>query len=271
MTASQSLPPLSVRPREGAWWRVQREVIHRFVLGPARATPPGPLLKTDLFDEASGPHHPLAARPAGFLPVAIDVDAGVARRARARLAGQGIVAPLVVADVRRLPFAAGAFALVVSLSTLDHLASEDEIARALAETFRVLRPGGRLLLTLDNPLNPEVALRRVLPRAIVARLRADIFPLGVTLGPRRGRRVLERAGFIVEDQTYLVHALRYPAIRILALLERRGRAAWAEHLVGRLEALARWPTGPLTGHFVAWVARKPDLPASRAPKRAEHR
>ena len=127
----------------------------------------------------------------------------------------------------------------------------------MAEAFRVLRPGGRLLLTLDNPWNPEVALRRALPEAIVSRLRADTFPLGVTLSGRRGRRLLERSGFVVVHQTYLVHAPRYPAIRLLAWLDRRGRAGWAESLVDRLEALARWPSRAVTGHYVAWVARKP--------------
>jgi SAM-dependent methyltransferase len=267
--AAQSRPPLTVRPRDGAWWRAQAAITRRFLRDPAWTTAPGPLLKSDLFDEASGPHHPLADAPAGFRLVGMDIDRGVVSQARARLSTDGPRAALVVADVGRLPFTTGAFALIISLSTLDHLSSEEHIAQAVAEAFRVLRPAGRLLLTLDNPWNPEVALRRALPRAIVSRLRADTFPLGVTLSGRRGRQVLERAGFVVEEQRYLVHAPRYPAIRILAWLDRLGRAGWAERVVHGLEALGHWPSRAITGHYVAWAARKPaDPPPGSGPRRA---
>jgi SAM-dependent methyltransferase len=254
---SWSRPPLAARPREGAWWRAQAGVARRFLRDSLPAIAPGPLLKTDVFDEASGPHHPLGDAPPGVRLVGMDIDRAVAGLARARLSAEGRQVAVVVADVGQLPFAAGAFAAVLSLSTLDHLSSEREIRAALAECFRVLRPGGRLLLTLDNPWNPEVALRWALPPAIVSRLRADTFPLGVTLGRRRGRRALEETGFVVQTESYLVHVPRYPAIRILAWLDRRGRADRAERLVGRLEALARWPSRAFTGHYVAWVAKKP--------------
>lgn len=248
-----------MRPREGAWWRAHRAILRRFVLEAAAGAPPGPALKTDCFDEASGPHHHAADVPPGFRALAMDLDAGVAARARTRLAAEGTPVGVVVADVRHLPFAAGALGLVVSLSTLDHLDGEAEIGRALAECYRALRPGGRLLLTLDNPANLEVALRRALPRGLVARLRADTFPLGVTVGAARGRRLLEAAGFAVERHGYLVHAPRYPMIRLLGALDRGSRRPGAERLVTSLEALARWPTRALTGHYVAWVAVRPPV------------
>jgi len=132
----------------------------------------------------------------------------------------------------------------------------------------VLVPGGRLLLTLDNPLNAEVALRSRLPGPILRRLRADAFPLGRTLGPRAGRRLLEQVGFEVERCDSLVHSPRYPAIRLLAWLERVA-APWArraEQMVVAAEWLGRLPTRHLTGHYVAWIARKPASPgASSAP------
>lgn len=255
MTPSSSAVP--VRPRASPWWRAQREIIRQFVRDGAAGAPPGAALKTDCFDEASGPHYHAADVRPGFTALAIDVDEAIASRARARLRADGAAVAVAVADVRHLPFATGSLSLVISLSTLDHLDAETEISRSLAECFRALRPGGRLLLTLDNPLNPEVALRAALPRALVARLRADAFPLGVTVGARRGRRLLERAGFAVERQGYLVHAPRYPMIRMLGWLERRGRGRGPERLVTALEALARWPCRSITGHYAAWVAVKP--------------
>ena len=51
-----------------------------------------------------------------------------------------------------LPFADGAFDAVVSLEGIEHLLSP---ARCLAELCRVLRPGGRLVLTMPNVNNVQ--------------------------------------------------------------------------------------------------------------------
>jgi len=68
---------------------------------------------------------------------------------------------------RRLPGSLGAllktFDTVLSNSTLDHFDGAAQIRVSLAEPARVLRPGGRLLVTLDNPANPLLALSKALP------------------------------------------------------------------------------------------------------------
>src|SRR5688572_13713504 len=51
-----------------------------------------------------------------------------------------------------LPFADGAFDAVVSLEGIEHLLSP---ARCLAEFCRILRPGGRLVLTTPNVNNVQ--------------------------------------------------------------------------------------------------------------------
>jgi SAM-dependent methyltransferase len=249
---------LDVRPRDTPWWRAQREILTRWIARALAGVPAGPVLKTDLFDEASGPYHHAHGLPASLAFVGVDQDPGVVRQARERL-GARLGAACVVADVRRLPFADNTMSAVVSLSTLDHFEGVADIALSIAEIYRVLAPGGRLVLTLDNPRNPEVALRSRLPEPIRRRLRADTFPLGRTLGAREGRQVLRAAGFRVEREEYLVHVARYPAIRLLRWLERR-RPAWArraERTVQAGERLDRLPTRSLTGHYLGWTAVKP--------------
>ncbi len=71
------------------------------------------------------------------LAVGADLALGMCRIASANLAGEGV--QLVNADAERLPFASGAFDLVLSTSTFQWLTSLDV---AFAEAKRVLAPGG---------------------------------------------------------------------------------------------------------------------------------
>ena len=118
------------------------------------------VLKTDLFDEAvsTGLYPALAAR-AGRV---VGIDASRAGRGGGRRRYPELEA--VRADVRALPLADAELEAVVSNSTLDHFDDAAQIEVALGELARVLRPGGILLLTLDNPLNPIVAVTKALPR-----------------------------------------------------------------------------------------------------------
>lgn len=73
----------------------------------------------------------------------VDYDAPALGRARRRHPGVG----LVRANLVRLPFARERFDVVLSLQVVEHVWSPDEL---LADTARVLRPGGLLALTTPN-------------------------------------------------------------------------------------------------------------------------
>ena len=68
----------------------------------------------------------------------------------ARLAAQRLLAPVLVADGARMPFAAGVFATVVCTEVLEHV---DDPRAVFAEIARVLRPGGLAFVTTPNYAN----------------------------------------------------------------------------------------------------------------------
>jgi len=216
------------------------------------STPVGRALKTDLFDEIAG---------RGLLPdlqsrmtrvVGLDVSFHACR-----IAAQRTDALVANTDVRALPFAGGSFNLVISNSTLDHFSDVGEIERAMREIHRVLATGGRLILTLDNPANPVVALRNLLPIAWLHRAGLVPYYVGATMAAPQAARALEASGFTVREVTAVMHCPRALAIVALRALDRF--AWWRRRLPAWLmacERLERSPTRFRTGYFVALVADK---------------
>jgi SAM-dependent methyltransferase len=165
----------------------------------------------------------------------------------------------LVADVRRLPFADESFDLVVSNSTLDHFASAEDIHVALRELHRVLRQGGQLILTMDNPANPAVWLRNNLPLGWLGRVGVVPYFVGATMGRRQLARALTDVGLYVHVSTAIMHCLRMPAVAVCGYLDKHASAAVGNFWTRRLaesEWLGRLPTRYVTGCFVAMDARK---------------
>jgi ubiquinone/menaquinone biosynthesis C-methylase UbiE len=213
------------------------------------------VLKTDLFDEAcSAGLYPQLASKAQRV-VGIDIALPTLRVNRSRHAGLH----MAHADVRWLPFASAAFDVIVSNSTLDHFASPNEIVASLGELYRVLRPGGQLLLTLDNLANPVIALRNALPFRLLHRLGIMPYYVGVTYTPRRLRHMLQRVGFDVLDVDAVMHCPRALVVTMAQALEGRLKLKTQKRLLRGLmafERLSRWPTRFLTGYFIAVRATK---------------
>jgi GT2 family glycosyltransferase/ubiquinone/menaquinone biosynthesis C-methylase UbiE len=209
---------------------------------------------------------------------AVDADPQQAQRARATRC----YADVKVGRAEALPFESGAAAAVLCNSVL---AAVPDCDAALAEIHRVLRPGGRVHLTVPSPLCTRFlfwsrVLEKLGLRALARRYAAwtpTLFRARHLLAPEEWVARLERAGLRVEacepymaERTARVQDAFLPTALSAALARRlAGRRLW----LPRLHRLAvrsyrRWLRGPYqaraaegSGTFL--VARRP--PEQGAP------
>lgn len=237
-------------------WRAHSDSVNKALV--ARWRPAGQmntLLKTDLFDEAisDGLSTLLSslAKRVFYMDSALEVHE-MAKGRYARLQTIG-------ADVRDLPFPNGTFDGIVSNSTLDHFESLDDLSVSLQELFRVLRPGGQLILTLDNLSNPIILLRNWLPFPLLKRLKIVPYYVGVTLRTNRLEGLLKDLGFEVVEVDAIMHCPRVLAVTIARYIEKytslRTQRSFLRFLMA-FEGLSRLPTRFLTGYFVAVKAMR---------------
>lgn len=103
---------------------------------------------------------PLASRAVG-----VDLSPGMLARARER----GL--EVVEGSATALPFADATFDVAVSFKTLPHV---PDLARALSEMARVVRPGGTLFVELYNPRSVRALLKRAFAGRVGAGTERDV-------------------------------------------------------------------------------------------------
>ena len=148
----------------------------------------------------------------------IDLSANAVSAARSEFARRGLAGQFVSSDVRRIPFPDETFDFVYAGGVVEHFR---ELDQALAEMVRVLRPNGRLLITVPalTLAYPYLFLRGNVPALPVVEglvagihfrlLRGRLAKFGYERSFLRGRvrRVLERAGLanieVARFDTYL--------------------------------------------------------------------
>ena len=221
---------------------------------------PRHVLKTDLFAEALTDEEFFSALPWRESILGIDVSQGIVSRARKAVTARGEASRgWVACDVRSLPFGSCTFDLVVSDSTLDHLATTQEIEGALSELARILSPGGTMVLTIDNPHNityPPLWLVRLWMRLGLAP-----YFIGATLNRGQIAAALARFGLRIDEETAILH---YPhpdgVVRATeSMLRRLGRGRLdrpIQHTFTRLERLQHSRIRYRTGRYLAIKATK---------------
>ena len=119
--------------------------------------------------------------------VALDLSADLLAQARARVGAMGNVR-LSRGNAEQMPFADGSFDVAYGSSILHHLNLDD----ALAEVFRVLRPGGQIAFTEPNILNPQVT---IMFRLGLTKKYFGVSPDEMAFSRFRAARALRKAGF----------------------------------------------------------------------------
>lgn len=228
---------------------VHLELVRRWTVG----LTPGFVLKTDLFEEAFGEDAFFAsAFPAGMRLFGMDMSLATTRKAQGRFQAS---LSTVVTDVRRLGLRDGSIDLILSNSTLDHFETAAEFGVAIEELARVLRPGGRMILTLDNPHNPMYPLLRWLTRR-----RWAPFPLGYTPRPAELASQLEQWGLEVRDTAWLIHNPRLISTVIFQVLDRmlgRRGDGLTRALLAIFDAVGRTRLRRWSACFYAFRIEKP--------------
>ena len=212
----------------------------------------GVMLKTDLFEEAHGADELLSAFPSYATIVGMDLVPETAFRARGRTLAS---VRCLASDVRRLALAGGSVSVIFSNSTLDHFDLTRDLEAAIRELVRVLRPGGLLIVTLDNPRNPLYGLLKWVSRRGWVSIR-----LGHTLSRHELADRMRSAGLEIVGSRVLIHNPRLVSTAIFFLLRRAlGRHADVpiRFLLAAFDRLGRLPTRERTACFVAVCGRKP--------------
>jgi SAM-dependent methyltransferase len=165
----------------------------------------------------------------------IDLSSDLLAKARARV---GHLARVVVEEgnAEALPYPDRSFDAVYGSSILHHL----DLDAALAECFRVLRAGGRVVFAEPNILNPQVLYMFRFPPA---KERFGVSPDEMAFSRFRAKTALRRAGFtdaVVEPFDFL-HP-QTPAAwidRVLALSRLLERTPLLREIAGSMLMRAR--------------------------------
>jgi SAM-dependent methyltransferase len=168
---------------------------------------------TEVLDLACG-HGPLANRLAarGCRVTGLDSSRVFLDRARADADALGVEVEYVAGDMRDLPWV-GRFDRVVNWSTAFGYFEDMENRRVLDQVHRALRPGGRLIMDLNNLVGRLVSFQ---PSRVAVRPDGDMLVDRFRLDPATSRLEVERTiirGRRSRRLTFIVRLFGFPELR----------------------------------------------------------
>jgi len=208
------------------------------------------VFKTDLREEAYGEDEILFSLPGKNLNIfAVDIAEETTRKAYLIQKEKGLTQNYITADVRGLPFRNNVFDIILSSSTLDHFTSEDDFLKSIFELKRVMKPGGSLIITINNRCNYNFYLTLKLEKL----LSLKSYPVQ-SYSPNKLRKIFKAVGLHIQEDEAIVHIIS-PMNSVLLLLRRFIDKEKVDKMAKSCVSFARWlgrkKTKLLTGWFIA--------------------
>jgi SAM-dependent methyltransferase len=102
----------------------------------------------------------ISASHAGYVPIGVDIHLDAVQAARRVSLNSGSPGTFLCSEIDALPLRDATVDLVFSYSVLQHI-ERDKVRRVLAESWRVLKPGGTIVIQLPNAFGPFNILRQI--------------------------------------------------------------------------------------------------------------
>ncbi len=193
------------------------------------------VLKTDLWEEAFGDDGILfvsSSRDSAFF--ALDISIEITKKAHIKQRDRGFMHKYLTADTRNLPFKDNVFDAILSSSTLDHFSSPDDLIKSLLELKRVVKPGGEMIIALNNKYNINFYLMLKIERL----LGLSHYPVQF-YGIKQLNGIIDEIGLSILDTRYIVQIIS-PLNKLLILMRKYINKAIVDKIAEKSILLSRF-------------------------------